>query len=391
MTEIALSSFDFHMPAKLLFGAGRIAELAHIVRAYGTNALLVSTKGFERRGTLERVRSILSDGGITVNTFLDVESDPSIETVNKAVSEARRAGVDVFIGLGGGSAMDTAKAAAIALRHPEPIWEYTTVGSIGKEGIRSAIPVVVVPTTSGTGSETTPFAVIRNRQTKVKDTLVSPHIFPKAAIVDYELLTTMPPALTASTGLDTFAQAMESYLSNKTNAMLDAISLGCMKLVVDNLHRSYANGDDLKAREGMAMASALSGMAISHTGCSAPHAIAHALGGHFGVPHGVAVSVVTPYVLEYNLPASVERYCVLAGLFGVDRDGKDDETYASELIGTYREFAGKLGIPAKLSDVGVQPSAIDVLVKDTLSNVSLTKNPRKFDRQSLHDLIERAL
>jgi len=391
MSGLALSAFDFQMPARLLFGPGRIAELAHLVREHGTNALVVSTKGFERRGTLERVRSILSDGGVTVHSFLDVESDPSIETVQKAASEAQRVGADVFVALGGGSAMDTAKAAAIAIRHPEPLWEYTTVGTIGKEGLRSALPVVAVPTTSGTGSETTPYAVIRNPRTKVKDTLVSPHIFPKAGVVDYELLATMPPELTAATGLDTFAQAMESYLSNKTNRMLDAVSLGCMKLVVDNLHNAYENGDDLRAREGMAMASALSGMAISHTGCSAPHAIAHALGGRFGVPHGVAVSVVTPYILEYNLPASIERYCVLAELFGIDRGTRDDPAYARELVAAYQRFTARLGIPRRLGDVGVGPSAVDALVEDTLPNTSLTKNPRKLDRQSLDALIRKAL
>ena len=381
--------FTLTAPTRFILGKGIVeAEVAARAARFGKTALLMSGKRHQELGVVDRIEKALKDGGLNVVVFTDVEADPSVETVETAGNLAIDNSVEVVVGLGGGSPNDAAKGAAIFAKNPGGIWQYAATQTPGKDGIGDALPMICIPTTSGTGTEATPYAVITNRETKVKDTLVGECIFPRDAITDVDLLVSMPPALTAASGLDAFGQAMESFLSAKATLVTDAISRMAMRIIVENLPTAYANGDDEEARMQMAVGSLLAGVAIAHTGCIAPHAFAHAIGGHCGVPHGVAVAIMTPPIMEYNQPCAAEKYGAIAEIFGVSPDGKSDKAHAAAAVEKTQAFFAALDVPARLRDVGVPQEAIGPMAQDIVPNRSLPSNPRPMDLADIQTLLE---
>ena len=387
-----IEPFSFFVPTRFALGRGILAEqLGPQAAKFGSNVLLVSGHKHLEMGVVAKAREALEASGLTVTVFTDVEADPSTETIEAARDVAIERKVEVVVGLGGGSANDAAKGTAIAAKLPGGIWQYTAGQTPGKLGITDALPMISVPTTSGTGTEATPYAVITNRKTRVKDTLVSERIFPRAAIVDVDLLVTMPKSLTAATGLDAFCQAMESFLSAKATPVTDALAEAAMRVIVRHLPRACADGTQEEARTRMAVGSLLAGAAIAHNGCTAPHAFAHAVGGHCHVHHGTAVAVVTPAIMEYNMPRAVEKYCRISEIYGAHRGDDSDEQFAAKAVQKTREFFASLGVPRRLSDVGVSGEHIPPMVADISGNISLRKNPRPMGPEDIQRLLERSL
>ena len=388
----AAEPFSFFVPTRCVLGRGILAgKLGELASRHGQNVLLVSGRKHREMGVVDQAREALEAAGLKVAVFTDVEADPSTETVEAARDIALARGAQVVVGLGGGSANDAAKGAAIGAKLPGGIWQYAATQTPGKAGITDALPMISVPTTSGTGTETTPYSVITNRRTCVKDTLVSEHIMPKAALIDVDLLVTMPPALTAGTGLDAFCQAMESFLSTKATPATDALAEAAMRIIVRYLPRAYADGSDGEARTQMAVGSLLSGAAIAHNGCIAPHAFAHAIGGHCHVHHGTAVALVTPAILEYNLPEATAKCCRLAEIYALPRNADPDPRYAARAVERTRDFFASLDIPPGLAAEGVRPEHIPPMTKDITNNISLQKNPRPMTAEDIQQLLEKAM
>jgi len=283
-----MKNFEFHLPTKLIFGRGELGRLGEIARSYGGKALLVTGKSsMKKLGFTDRAVELCRDAGIEVVLYDGAIPNPTTESIDRGAEVARKEACDLVIALGGGSAIDTAKGIAIAATHGRPIWDHVRGGVPATE---RTLPIIAVTSTSGTGSHVTPFTVITNPRTKGKPGFMSPYIYPRASIVDVDILSKMPPDLTANVGMDVLAHSVESYINLLSTPMTELFSREAIKIVYDHLPRAYENGGDLDSRAMMALADTYAGIALAGVGATLAHALAHAISGHYPeVPHGLAL------------------------------------------------------------------------------------------------------
>lgn len=373
--------FEFFLPHKVVFGKGAIRELGEISRGIGKRALLITGRSAMRKsGALEKVIALLKDYQIEVELYDKVETDPSLEAVEKGINLARKRKCEMVIGLGGGSALDCAKAIAGVAKQEGSIWEYYRGREIEKKGI----PFVAIPTTSGTGTEVTSNSVLRNLQEKAKKSLRSRYLTPYLALVDPELTLSLPPEVTAYSGIDALTHAIESYVSNAANPITEMLAIRSIELIAGNIIKAYCNGEDIDARESMSLASVMAGMSFANSGLGAAHALAHPLGAQFGVSHGVACGILLPYVMEFNLKTNEEKYAQVALALG----GKKRSTIAVEAV---RNLLQKMKMPEHLSDVGIEKNSIPEMAEDAKDAASLKGNPRLATEKELIDILASAL
>ncbi len=324
-----MGSNVFRFPVQIIFGEGCIRELKAFLSNFGKRALLVTgSTATKNLPAVKYLKETLQDLSIECKHFDQVEADPSVETVTAGGKVASEAGCDFVIGLGGGSPLDAAKIISALLTNQGPVSDWAGVGNIRNR----ARPIIAIPTTSGTGSEATSVAVITDRQRKQKMSIVSPNIYPTLSIVDPSLTVSMPPALTASTGMDALTHAVESYVSRRAWAPTQGLSFRATQLIFANLERACADGEDLEARRNLSLASMIAGMAFTNAGLGLTHAMAHALGAHFHVPHGVANALLLPYVMEFNLEACPHLYRELALAMGEDVSGMPATTAGKKSV-----------------------------------------------------------
>lgn len=296
--------FEFATAARVLFGPGTSNELAPIAAALGRRALAVTGRDQSRTAPLLQT---LGDHGLDPVTF-GVEREPTVETVTDGLARARRADCDVVIAVGGGSVIDGGKAIAALLTNGGELMDYVEVIGRGKPISRPSAPFIAVPTTAGTGAEVTRNAVVNSTEHRVKVSLRSPLMLPHLALVDPILTRSMPPKVTASTGLDALTQVLEPFVCNKANPVTDAICREGMKRAARSLHRAFTDGDNPDARNDMAMASLLGGVALANAKLGAAHGFAGPIGGMFpDAPHGVICARLLPHVMETNIRALAER------------------------------------------------------------------------------------
>lgn len=366
------------MEATLQFATARaiaagpdIAETAadHFLRAGCRSVLVVTDAGVLDAGLPGPTLARLAAAGLEVAIFDRVVADPPEATVLAAAEAARRAGADGVLGFGGGSPMDTAKLVAYLARNDTALEAIYGVGLA--TGAR--LPLVLVPTTAGTGSEVTPIAIVTT-PTSEKKGVVAPALLPDAALLDATLTLGLPPAVTAATGIDAMVHAIEAYTSRlRKNPISDSLALRALQLLSANLLRAVADGRDLAARESMLIGSCLAGMAFANAPVAGVHALAYPIGGHFHVPHGLSNALVLPHVLRHNMQGAEHLYAELAPILVPDGAG-DNRRLGERLVERLETMAEATGIPRRLRDVGVTEADIPLLAADAMKQTRLLVN-----------------
>ena len=371
-------------PTRILFGEGALAGLEKRLPAWGKRALLV-TGGTATAGmpAVASIREMLSrQGGVCIH-FAEVKADPDVETVERGAALGAAEGVDMVIGLGGGSPLDAAKAIAACLTNEGPASVFFNPAGISK----TPLPLVCIPTTAGTGSEATSVAVLTDNANRRKMSVMSPLLYPALSIVDPELTASMSPALTAATGADALTHAVESYVAGGAWEVTRGWSFRAVSFIASYLRRACAEGSDREARHYMALASTLAGMAFSQAGLGLAHALAHPLGALFGVPHGTANAVLLPVVMEFNSEEVPEAYQELAFLFGTNAAGLEPREAARRAVAAVRDLFATAELPATLAACGVNEQHIPLLATEAMLNERLrASNPRESTLEQLEGI-----
>ncbi len=382
--------FEFATATRIIFGAGTLDEVPVLARSFGRRVLLVigSQQDFVTR-TIEQLR----EHDLEVDTFT-VEGEPKISTVLDGVHRARSIRVDIIIGLGGGSALDTGKAIAALFTNPGDPLDYLEVIGRGQALKNLAAPYIAIPTTAGTGSEVTRNAVLASPDHKVKVSLRSPLMLPRLAVIDPELTHSLPPSITASTGLDALTQLIEPYTCNVPNPMTDALCREGMLRAARSLQRAYHQGDNVTAREDMSIAALFGGLALANAKLGAVHGFAGPIGGLFPAPHGTICARLLPFVIEANIIAlqftcagfaGVERYDEVARLLTGRSTAK-----AEDAIGWLRDLCDVLTVPP-LSSFGITPNDFPAIVAQAQQASSMKGNPIELSALELHEILHQAI
>ncbi|MDR2201665.1 MAG: lactaldehyde reductase [Clostridiales bacterium] len=369
------------------FGAGSRREIAgEIARRGFKKALLVTDNDLVKFGVAKMVTDAM--GKTPHEVFSDVKANPTVANVKNAVKAFKAARADFLVAVGGGSVIDTAKAVGIIVNNPE----YSDVVSLcGVAPTRNkSVPVIALPTTSGTAAEVTINYVITDESRNVKMVCVDPNDIPVLSIIDAELAATMPPGLTAATGMDALTHAIEGYITKGAWELSDMFELKAIELICGSLRQATANGKDLKAREQMALAQYVAGMAFSNVGLGCVHSMAHPLGARFDVPHGVANALLLPIVMEYNMPACEQKYCAIAKAMGVDVSKMSKGEGARAAVDAVKKLSKELNIPQTLRQINVPESALETLSRDALNDVCTGGNPREITEKDILELYKKA-
>lgn len=388
----SVQSFNVFMPTRILFGEGRASEIGKEATAYGNRVMLVTYKdirGMEE--TIERVTGYLEESGLSVTKYAEVEPDPSVETIDMGAELARSKGSELMVGVGGGSALDTAKGIATVAANGGSAWDYASCNP-EKKAFESSLPILAIPTTAGTGSETTAVAVITNKQIRSKGAVVSPAILPRVAIVDPELMKSMPPGLTASTGADALGHALEAFMSIRCTPFVERMAPEAIRLIWENLPVAYKDGSNMLARANMAWASTVAGIMLAQSGTTGNHALAQALGARLHIPHGLGVAIGTPLFLEYCRAESSGKYVQLAGELGIAQDMDDEDEIADEFIRQVRGFLKGLDMPEDLRDRTHEVDR-DALVENAMFNApgAVNNTPREVAQKDMGEIISKIL
>ncbi len=384
--RIPHTPFPFRVPATQHFGAGAVERVADEARRLGARrALVLSDPGVARAGVAGRVRELLEGAGIASGLYDAVEPEPSVASVERAFDAARRgapdgAPYDLLVGVGGGSALDTAKGVSLRTANPGPLQQYFGVELVPATGL----PMILIPTTAGTGSEVTPNAIFDDAERRLKAGIVSHRLMASVAIVDPDLTLSLPPGVTAASGLDALTHAMESYVAVKATPHTDLYALEATRLIGANLRAAVARGEDRVARYGQMLGSFFAGIAITNAGTGLCHAMAYPLGSACHVPHGMANALLLPAVLEYNMTADLPKAARLAAALGEPITGLAPREAAARAAHAVRALSRDAGLPAGLRDAGVPEDALPGFVDGTLSAARLIdNNPRRPTREAV--------
>ena len=381
-------TLPFQMSGKLIFGKGALEELPEAVRRIGAGkAFVVTDPGLVRAGIAEKLLGILSEADVSTALYDKVEPDPRIEVVWDCHEAARSSQCEVLIGLGGGSALDTAKVTAVLLGNSGDLQDYFGIDNIPHRGL----PTVMIPTTAGTGSEVTPIAVLSDKQAQLKKGIVSDHLYADVALIDPELAVTLPPQVTAYTGVDALTHAIEAYTNKFAHPFIDTFALAAIQLIGRYLKRAVAEGSDLEARYHMAMASLYGGMCLGSVNTAAVHAMAYPLGGMFDVPHGMANALLLPYVMQFNLESCPERFARIADALGRPNGEFAAAPSATASVDAVRELCSEVGIVSRLGDLDIPEESIDQMAAGALKVTRLMKNnPRAMTLQDVKTIYRAA-
>ena len=380
---MALSqTFTVTQPTQIQFGAGAISNLATTVKEFnGSNVFLVVDPGLVKAGLIKPITAPLKKAKIPFTVYDKIDPEPGLKLADNGKKIAKKAGCDCVVGVGGGSAMDVAKAIAILLTNGGKAVDYLGLGLIKKPGV----PKIMVPTSSGTGAEVTFTAVFINEKTGSKGGMNGDPLYPDAAILDPELTISLPAHVTAFTGIDALTHALEAYTSTQAHTISEMYSLEAISLIADNLPAAYANGGNLEARSAMLMGSLLGGKALATAGVGLVHAMAYPMGGMFGIPHGLANAVLLPYVIEYNLIGDLEKFAILARVLGQNTDDLTLRESASLCVDALFNLNEDVGIPATIKDLDIPFDSIPEMAKIALTVTRpVENNPRQ---PTLEDVI----
>lgn len=379
--------YVFQLKTKIVFGPESHRKIGEEIEGLkGRKVLIVTDEGVKRAGILDCVIEILKSEGIEHGVFSEVEENPLVGTVEKGVKILKENGYDLVVGLGGGSSMDVAKAVGLMARNPGKISEYW-----GKRPPNDSISVIAVPTTAGTGSEVTSVASIKDDQKKVKMGIGAPQVTPAVSIVDPVLTLSMPPGITASTGMDALTHAIEAYTNKIVDPISETLSFKAIQLISMSLRTAVAQGDHLEARTNMLYGSMIAGMAFANVKLGAVHAITVPMGGYFPVPHGVINSILLPHVMEFNFIGNLEKFEKVAEAMGENLTGLNARQRAYRSIEAVKQLSADIGIPGGLASLGVPEDAIPRICEDAMKNVNIPINPRKPNAEDLVNICKKAM
>ncbi len=394
-----MNEFSFSVPQNITVGKGSLAKLPEIAKkSGGSHAFLMSGPHLEKMGLVEKAANSLKSAGIAVDTFTDIEGNPSVETVDKATAAFKEAGADFIVAFGGGSPMDVAKAVGVTAKYGGSITEYEGAHKVPGP----IIPLIAIPTTAGTGSEVTAFSVITDHSRDYKLTVFSYEILPAYAILDAELLTTAPASVAAACGIDAFIHAEEAYISTAASPFSDAMAEKAMSLIGKNIRRFVANRGDIEAAEAMLAGSLFAGIAFSFARLGNVHAMSHPVSAFFDVPHGVANAVLLPVIAEYNALADHGRYLTIYNDIS-PVPAYEDEFEPMILVDAIRDLCDDIGIPANLTEAinnasknGMVSreeieSKIEAMAVDAMKSGNIAVNPRSSRQCDIEMLYRKAL
>lgn len=383
-----LKKFNIATP-EILFGLGTIEELGKRVRTLGAQKVLVVTdEGVKTAGILARILGILEKDGIAYGVFDKVEKEPSLENAECTALEASQQSYQLLIGLGGGSAIDVTKMASILVKHGGDIRSYLGLDKIPGRGL----PTIFIPTTAGTGSEVSKFAIFDDPQAKTKLGAVSRHLIGDLALIDPDLTATMPPSVTASTGADAFIHAVEGYVSVEESPLSDLLALEAIRVIYESLPVAYADGRNRAARYQMAYGSLLAGIVLNLGGANSSHALSYPIASLYHVPHGVACMLTFLEVMEYFAMAAVPKFVRMAQAMGVKTELMSPRQAAEQAVVEMRKLVEHIEIPHKLSAINMDRNLIDSFAKSVVANQQrlLIKGPRKLTEKDIRTIYERS-
>ena len=379
VNRFVLNGISYH-------GHGAIAEIPGIVASKGfKKALVCSDPDLIKFGVTSKVTDLLAENGIDFEIYSNIKPNPTIENVQGGVDAYRASGADFMITIGGGSSMDTGKGIGIIVNNPE----YYDVRSL--EGVaptkNRTVFTIAVPTTGGTGAESTINYVITDIEKKRKFVCVDPNDIPDVAVVDPDMMASMPKGLTASTGMDALTHAIEGYTTKGAWALSDCLDLEAIKLIARNLRAAVENDPD--GREGMALAQYVTAMAYSNVGLGIAHSMAHTLGAVYDTPHGVACAMMLPIVMDFNRECTGEQYKEIAEAFGVDTAGMDQETYRQAAIDAVQQLSVDVGIPTKLE--ALKEEDLPFLCESAAADACAPGNPKDASLEDLEAMFRKLM
>ena len=376
----------FKIANKLLTGRSAVEQLdAELTRLNIRNPLIVTDAILVQSGTVDQVLSQL--GGRRYGIFDQVKPEPEIAIVEDCTQAYRRGEHDGLIGVGGGSAIDIAKSVAAYAGHEGKLEELFGVDQVKRKGP----PLIAIPTTAGTGSEVTNVAILSDKEAQLKKGIVSDYLLPDVALVSPLMTLTCPRGVTAASGVDALVHAIESYLSLNASPITDSLAIGAIKLIAKSLPKAYANPNDIQAREDMATASLMAGMAFGNAGVGAVHALAYPLGGRFNIAHGVSNALLLPYVMAWNKLACVERFRDIAEAMGEPVAGLSDLDTAERAVQAMAALCAAVEIPKGMRAFGVPEDAIPQMAEEASKIDRLMRNnPRKFNARDIEQIYRAA-
>lgn len=372
------------------FGPGARKVLPEVIQRLGKKkALVVTDKGLIQFGVAKMVTDVLDEAGVAYDVFSEVKPNPTVKNVQDGVAAFKASGADLLVAIGGGSAMDTAKGIGIVVANPE----FADVVSL--EGCaptkNKSVPMVALPTTAGTAAETTINYVIIDEEKKKKMVCVDPNDIPAVAVIDAELMYSLPRSLTAATGMDALTHAIEGYITKGAWEMSDMFEIEAIRMISRYLPVAVDEPQNPEGRNGMAVAQYIAGMAFSNVGLGLVHGMAHPMGSLFDVPHGVANALLLPTVMEYNMPECIDKYPRIAEAMGVDIKGMTPQEASQAAVDAVRALAIRVGIPQHLSDLGIKESDIPALAEQAIADVCTPGNPRECSLDDIKALYRQVL
>ena len=378
----------FSLPGVNYYGQGAVANLGVELKEHGASKVfLVSDSGVASAGLVGQVSELIKDNGLDVIEYLDVKPEPTVKDLETCLEVFNDNKCDLIIGLGGGSPIDVAKGVSVLATNDSSILDYVGVNLIPKPGI----PKILIPTTSGTGAEVTINAIFTDQEEKLKKGVVSKYLLPDVAIVDSELTLSVPPAVTAATGMDALTHAIESYTSPKATIQTDLYALKAIELIGASLRRAVAFGSDKEAREKMALGSVFAGISLANAGVGAVHACAYPLGGKFGTGHGVTNALLLPYIMEYNLIGDLQKFANIARAMGEVTEMLSLREQAELACKAVFSLSRDIGIPQKLSEFGVKKDDIQGLAEASMKVTRLMdNNPKKLTLEEVQECLYKA-
>ncbi|KAB8142140.1 iron-containing alcohol dehydrogenase [Chloroflexia bacterium SDU3-3] len=379
--------FEFQVRPRVLYRQGLVDELGHEIAQRGARRVfIVSDAGLQRSGLLDRVVRGIGGSAEVVGIFCDVPANSSVAAVERAAAAARQAQADIVVGLGGGSPLDTAKAMRILLTEGGQLRDYEGYNVLE----RALTPMIAIPTTGGTGSEVTPFAVIRDEEQQLKLTFSSPYLSPEVAILDPETTRELPPPITSATGMDALTHAIESFLSRESNPISEPLALQAIDLIANNLRAATFTPEDQFARGQLLIGSCIAGMAFSSSMLGVVHAMAHAVGGVFPVHHGTVNAILLPHGMRFNSAVVPNRLVRVSRALGVNAGGRPEEHVIEDGIDAVRALAQDCGLPMRLRSLEIPEEALPALAETALVDAAIFSNPREASAGDILALLQAA-
>ena len=381
-------TFNYFQPTEIRFGYGRLKELGEVARRFGKRCLLVTVPIFpEFENNYNQAKESLLQMGIEVFHFDGVIPNPTVEVVTKGAELAREVKAEMVIGLGGGSSLDTAKAIAVAATHPGTCWDYLYFRET--QPTNKTLPIIAVPTTSGTGSHVTQVAVVTNSAERNKSAIFNPIIYPRVAIVDPKLVVSLPPQMTAATGFDAFTHAFESYINPKGSPYTDLLASEAIRIIIQTLPEVIKKGQDIELRARMSWADTLAGLSIANAGVTLPHGIAMAMSGLYPhIAHGQALASVYPAIMRFSWKYAREKFAFLGRQLRPEEKDLSDDSAAVMAVEALEDFLKNIGLRKSLRDLGVPKEELDLLAERSLVLPDYKSHPYVVNLVELRKLLE---